>query len=137
MSSLCRDELKSHPFEPKVYDYSHLDGCDDLCLDGCDDLCLDRCDDLCLDGREPSSEVNDLTLALSHLSTSTNSGPNRPIDLPTALLTPSTMNGGASLLGYPLTVRTVPATIATVSHGRKRYYVILVGKCAGIYHDMW
>jgi hypothetical protein len=119
--SFCQDELKSHAFELKFYNYSHLDGRDDLCLDG----------------HDPSSEVDDLALAFSHLSTSTNSAPNYPIDPATAPVTPSTTNRGTAPLGYPLTARTVPATAAVVSYGRRKYYVIIVGKCAGIYHDMW
>jgi len=72
--------------------------------------CLDGRDDTCLDGRELFSEIDDLTLGLSCLSTSTNS---------------------------PLTVRMVLPTIAVVSYGRRRYYIIIIGKCAGIYYDVW
>ena len=129
--------MKSHASEPKIRNNSNLDGRDHPGLDGCDHPGLDGRDHPGLDGRQPSSEVDDLTLALSRLSTSTNSVPNHPNRPTTAVVTPATMNGGAALLGHQLNARTVPATIAVVSQGRRRYYVIVVGKCAGIYHDIW
>ena len=43
----------------------------------------------------------------------------------------------STLLGHLLTARTVPATVAVVFHGRRKYYVVVVGKCAGIYYDLW
>jgi hypothetical protein len=97
-----------------------LDGRDDRFLDGRDERFIDGRDERFIDGRQPTSEVDGLTLCFSRLS-----------------VTPATMNYGAALLDHPLTARTVPATIAVVSHGRRKYYVVVVGKCTGVYYDVW
>jgi hypothetical protein len=74
----------------------------------------------CFDGGDPSSEIQmqDLMSDLSSLSVSTSSVPSH------------------SLAARPAPVST-PGISPQVSPKKKRYYVILVGKCAGIYYDNW
>jgi hypothetical protein len=65
-----------------------------------------------------SGELSDITASLSHLSTSDNVDLN-PSDLfPARSVFPNNLR----ILGSP---------------GKKRYYVIMVGKCTGVYWDVW
>jgi hypothetical protein len=102
----------------------------------------------CLDGRDISSEVidggdisdiyssevEDVTAALSGLA----------IASPRALV----HNGMATIFAAPhlpsvqetdrLLARPGPGHApGVVSPGKKRYHVVVVGKCAGLYYDVW
>ena len=81
------------------------------------------------------SEDQDLASSLSHLSMSTATrlaGASDPVT-PTEPVTPSPKNSGLSLLG----MRTAPVVRSTMSSSatpkKRRYYVVLVGKCTSIY----
>lgn len=86
-----------------------------------------------IDSRQSQQEdsdahAEDLASTFSHLSMSTPS--------PKAV-TPASMNSAQS----PLGMRTAPVTNSgkspRTSTMKRRYYVVLVGKCAGIYYDEW
>ena len=56
-------------------------------------------------------------------------------DNPTDLILPTSSN---SALTPPCIVKTAPVIISRMATLRKRkYYVVLVGKCTGIFHDEW
>jgi hypothetical protein len=78
----------------------------------------------------------DLASTFSHLTMSTPSPTCQHVTR-TDPVTPTSMNSAQS----PLGMRTAPVAISGVSPQtstkKKRYYVVLVGKCAGIYYDEW
>ena len=82
--------------------------------------------------------MQDLMSSLPSLLVSTSSVPSQPFAVRAALVTPLSMD---PVLSHSLAVR--PAPVSTpgnspqVSPRKKRYYIILVGKCAGIYYDDW
>ena len=55
--------------------------------------------------------------------------------LPTGQVTPTSSNSGSTPLRIVRTALVIISTKATPS--KRKYYVILVGKCAGIYFDEW
>jgi hypothetical protein len=85
-------------------------------------------------------QMPDPLSTFSSLSVSTNSVPSQPLSERAASVTPSSMDPilpmSRSLAARPAPVST-PGILPTVSPRKKRYYVILVGKCAGIYYDDW
>ena len=94
----------------------------------------------CFNEGDPSSEMQmqDLMSTLSSLSVSTSSVASQPLTARAAPVTPSSMDPvlRCSLAARPAPVST-PGIMPQVSPRKKRYYVILVGKCAGIYYDDW
>jgi hypothetical protein len=88
-----------------------------------------------IDGRNPTSEVPDVTpSASSHFATQINSVPRNIFAARTITVTsPSTI----AVPSNPLAARTPPMISPQVSPTKKKYYVILVGKCAGIYFGYW
>lgn len=105
--------------------------------------------DAYLDGHDPTSDGEGLTSAFSRLSTSVNSSPVRSLAARTVprvsarsnLSTPANTAASTSdALSLPLGVRTAPHTAGMspqTSPRKKKYYVIIVGKCTGIYYDHW
>ena len=85
-----------------------------------------------------SSENPDLASTFSRLSMSTPSPGHRHVTK-TDAVTPTLRNSAPS----PMGIRTAPGTISAsglsqlTSPRKRRYYVVLVGKCAGIYYDEW
>lgn len=75
----------------------------------------------------------------------TSDAPSRPFGVRTAPVfsTPANLNTAASTSNAPsrpLGVRTAPVSAARspqASPRKKKYYVIIVGKCTGIYYDHW
>jgi hypothetical protein len=94
----------------------------------------------CFDEGDPSSELQmeDLMSTLSSLSVSTSSVSSQPLATRAAPVTPSSIDPvlSCSLAARPAPVST-PGISSQVSPRKKKYYVILVGKCAGIYYDDW
>lgn len=86
---------------------------------------------LCLDGRNPASQVPDVMAPTSsHLATQRNSVPRNTFAVRTDSPSPPGPNS-------PIAVRTPPNITPQVSPTKQKYYVILVGKCAGIYYGEW
>ena len=83
-------------------------------------------------------QMEDLMSTLSSISVSTNSFSSQPLAARAAPVTPSSIDPVLSRLLAPR-----PAPVSTlgispqVSPRKKKCYVILVGKCAGIYFDDW
>ena len=86
---------------------------------------------LCLDGHNPTSQVPDvMPPTSSHLATQRNSVPRNTFAARTDSPYPPGPNS-------PIAVRTPPNITPQVSPTKQKYYVILVGKCAGIYYGEW
>lgn len=91
-------------------------------------------------GSSSDIQMPNLLSTFSSLSVSTSSVPSQPLFEGAASVTPSSMGPvlpvSRSLAARPAPVST-PGISPPVSPRKKRYYVILVGKCAGIYYDDW
>ena len=88
-----------------------------------------------IDGRNLTSSVPDVTpSASSHFATQINSVPRNTSAARTVTVnSPSTVTVPRNLLA----ARTPPIISPQVSPTKKKYYVVLVGKCAGIYFGHW
>ena len=98
-----------------------------------------------------TSNSQDLTSTFSRLSTSANSSPVRPLAVKTVprvsgcsnlSTSANTMASTSDAPSLPLGVRTVPDNARTLSQmqsspRKKKYYVVIVGKCARIYYEHW
>lgn len=88
--------------------------------------------------RQSQPQMQDLMSTFSSLSVSTSSVASQPLSARAASVTSLSMDPvlSRSLAAKPAPVST-PGISPQVSPRKKRYYVILVGKCAGIYYDDW
>ena len=98
-----------------------------------------------------TSNSQDLMSTFSRLSTSANSSPVHPLAVKTVprvsgcsnlSTSANTMASTSDAPSLPLGVRTVPDNARTLSQmqsspRKKKYYVVIVGKCAGIYYEHW
>ena len=131
------------------------------------DACLNKCDPtsdcqgltsafLCLSTLANTSPVHLLAArTLPRVSTHSNlsqpanttvltsDAPSCPLGVRTALVLLTPANTAASTSNapsHPIGVRTSPVppiTLLQASPRKKKYYVIIVGKCTGIYYDHW
>lgn len=79
---------------------------------------------------QPKSQVPDVLPTFSHLTTPRNS-------VSCNIFAARTDSPSPQGLSSPIAIRTPPINTPQVSPIKKKYYVVLVGKCTGIYYGEW